>query len=129
MALWPQHHDAGAYHYEPQWRDKPARPDTATERVTAYLDIITLALNAADHNPDRLCDLINSMGTAPPNARALLRDHLTTFPNDDQAVRLLLLLALPHGRRRQRIAGGRSAHGRSSGKTYCPHFTAFAFLA
>ena len=93
MALWPEHHSVGAYHYEPQWRHKPpTRPHTVGERITAERAIIDLALLAVGKDPQRLTDLIKQVGTAPPDARTSLRDCLNAFAADerDAAARFLV---------------------------------------
>jgi hypothetical protein len=93
LALWPEHHSVGSYHYQPQWREKPAnRLRTIGERNTAALAIIDLALQATNADPQRLSDLIKHLGTAPSTARARLRDQLDHFTknNHDDAARALV---------------------------------------
>lgn len=93
MELWPEHHSVGAYHYEPQWRDKPpTRPRTHAERINAETAIIDLALTAAGQDPQRLIDLLKQIGTTPPDARNRLRTQLGEFSNNqhDPAPRLLV---------------------------------------
>jgi len=93
LALWPGHHSVGAYHCRPQWREKPTdRPRTNSERNTAALAIIDLALQGAGTDPKRLSDLIKHLGRAPSTARARLRDQLDNFSNhnNDPAARALV---------------------------------------
>ncbi|HUQ94741.1 MAG TPA: hypothetical protein VM120_23875 [Bryobacteraceae bacterium] len=84
LDLWPKLHDVGSQHYEPRWRPKPiTRPITVGEHVRAANAVVQLALDATNNDPQRLTALLQQVSTAPPDARARLREQLTAFARDE----------------------------------------------
>jgi hypothetical protein len=97
LDLWPKLHDVGSQHYEPHWRPKPiTRPVTVGEHVRAANAVVKLALDATNNDPQRLIALLQQVNTAPPDARARLREQLTAFAQDEHDAdrRLLVWSAL-----------------------------------
>ncbi|MEN6536496.1 MAG: hypothetical protein ABFD89_22765 [Bryobacteraceae bacterium] len=84
LDLWPKLYDVGFQHYEPRWRHKPiTRPVTVGEHVRAVDAVMKLALDATNNDPQRLVALLQQVSTAPPDARARLREQLTAFAHDE----------------------------------------------
>jgi hypothetical protein len=80
LELLPTDHGIGHTSAEPRWRPKPERVTlTWGDLFRAYDQIITRSLQAAEFRCDRLCQLVDRVGTWSPENRARFVQQLHGF--------------------------------------------------